>query len=105
MLFSRWLYYLSSIPTLFTGIKNWPVMLKVFLGLSVPKPILIELKNGLRFHVRTPMDIWVLKEACIDHQYEDASVIIQDNWNILDVGAGLGDFAVAVAKEHPHSTI
>jgi FkbM family methyltransferase len=105
MLFSRWLYYLSSIPTLFAGIKNWPVMLKVFLGLTVPKPIMIELKNGLRFHVRTPMDIWVLKEACIEHQYEGASVKIEDNWNILDVGAGLGDFAVTVAKEHPHSKV
>jgi FkbM family methyltransferase len=105
MLFSRWLYYFSSIPTLFTGIKNWPVMLKVFLGLSVPDPILIELKNGLRFHVRTPMDIWVLKEACIEHQYEGASVAIEDYWSILDVGAGLGDFAVSVAKEHPHSTV
>jgi FkbM family methyltransferase len=105
MLFSRWLYYLSSIPTLFNGIKNWQTMLKVFLGLSVPRPILIDLKNGLRFQVRTPMDIWVLKEACIEHQYEGASVAIRDNWNILDVGAGLGDFAVTVAKEHPHSTI
>ena len=105
MFFSRWLYYVSSIPTLFTGIKNWQTMLRVFLGLSVPKPILIELKNGLRFQVRTPMDIWVLKEASIEHQYEGASVAIEDNWKILDVGAGLGDFAVTVAKEHPHSTI
>ena len=102
---SRWLYYLSSIATLFFGIKNWQTMLKVFLGLSVPKPILIELRNGLRFRVRTPMDIWVLKEAGIDHQYESASVAIQDNWNIIDIGAGLGDFAVSVAKDHPRSTV
>ena len=105
MLFSRWLYYFSSIPTLFSGIKNWQLMLRVFWGQSVGNPIVIELKNGLRFHVRTPMDIWVLKEACIDHQYEGASVPIEDNWNILDIGAGLGDFAVSVAKNHPGSTI
>ena len=105
MLLSRWLYYLSSIPTLFTGIKNWQLMFKVFLGRSVPSPIVIELKNGLRFHVRTPMDIWVLKEACIEHQYEAASVAIGDNWNIIDIGAGLGDFAVSVAKAHPHSIV
>jgi FkbM family methyltransferase len=105
MFFSRWLYYLSSIPALFTGIKNWPVMLNVFLGRSVGQPIVIELKNGLRFHVRTPMDIWVLKEACIEHQYEGASVPIENDWNILDIGAGLGDFAVSVAKEHPRSTV
>jgi FkbM family methyltransferase len=105
MLFSRWLYYLSSIPILFSGIKNWQLMLKVFLGYSVREPVVIELKNGLRFHIRTPMDIWVLKEASIDHQYERASAPIGDNWNIVDIGAGLGDFAVSVAKAHPHSTV
>ncbi|MDE3091432.1 MAG: FkbM family methyltransferase, partial [Chloroflexota bacterium] len=80
-------------------------MLKVFLGVAVAQPVLIELKNGLRFQVRTRMDIWVLKEACLDRQYERASVPIQDGWSIIDVGAGLGDFAVGVAKEHPRSVV
>ncbi len=105
MLLSRWLYYLSSIPTLFRGIKNWWTMLRVFLGIRVPAPILIELENGLRFHVRTRMDIWVLKEAALDRQYESASVAIQDGWNIIDIGAGLGDFAIAAAKAHPRAVV
>ncbi len=105
LLLSRWRYYLSSIPTLFFGIRNWLTMLKIFLGIRVPEPIVIELKNGLHFHLRTRMDIWVLKEACIDYQYERASVALQDGWNIVDVGAGLGDFALSVARAHPHSTV
>ena len=105
LLLSRWRYYLSSIPTLFLGIRNWQTMLKVFVGVPVSEPILIELRNGLRYHVRTRMDIWVLKEACIDYQYERASVAIQDGWTIIDIGAGLGDFAISIAKPHPHSTV
>ncbi len=105
MLLSRWLYYFSSIPTLFRGIKNWRTMLRVFLGIRVPAPIILELANGLRFHVRTRMDIWVLKEACLDRQYQDASVPIKDGWNIIDIGAGLGDFALAAANAHPNAVV
>ncbi len=80
-------------------------MLKVFLGIAVAQPVLIELKNGLRFQIRTRMDIWVLKEACLDRQYQAASVAIQDGWSIIDIGAGLGDFAVSVAQALPRSII
>lgn len=105
MLLSRWLYYLSSIPTLLLGIKNWPKTVAAFLGLPLSQPFLIELRNGCRFKVRTRMDIWIIKEICLDRQYEKASTEIGDAWTIIDIGAGLGDFAVHVAKEHPSTTI
>lgn len=105
MLLSRWLYYLSSIPTLLLGIRNWPTMLAIFLGLPVPQPSLIVLRNDCRFMVRTRMDIWIIKEICLDRQYESASVPIEDGWIVLDIGAGLGDFAVHVAKQHEHATL
>ncbi|MBI5030182.1 MAG: FkbM family methyltransferase [Chloroflexi bacterium] len=105
MLLSRLLYYLSSIPTLLTGIKNLPAIIAALLNRGAHKTFMVELRNGTRFNVRTPMDIWVLKEACLDHQYEQSSVPIQDGWIILDIGAGLGDFAVGVAHAHPHSTV
>jgi FkbM family methyltransferase len=105
MLLSRLLYYLSSLPTLFLGIENWLTMLKVFLGVPVPKPIVIQLRNGCHFRVRTRMDIWILKETCLDRQYERASVEIENGWNVIDIGAGLGDFAIGVAREHPRCSI
>ena len=104
MLFSRLVYYFSSIPTLFLGITNWWTMLRVFLGIAVPNPR-IDLRDGTRFHIRTRMDIWVMKEACLDHQYEKFSTPIQDGWTVLDIGAGIGDFAISVARAHPHSTV
>ncbi len=30
---------------------------------------------------------------------------MEDGWTVIDIGAGLGDFAVHVAKGRPHSTI
>jgi len=105
MLLSRWLYYLSSIPTLLLGVRNWPMMLAIFLGLPVSQPSLIVLRNGYRFRARTRMDIWIIKEICLDRQYESASVPVKDGWTVLDIGAGLGDFAVHVAKQHTQTTV
>ncbi|MBC7262139.1 MAG: FkbM family methyltransferase [Chloroflexi bacterium] len=102
---SRWLYYISSIPTLLIGIRNWPKVVAAFLGLPLSRPFMITLRNGYRFKVRTRMDIWIIKEICLDRQYEKASIEIGDDWTIIDIGAGLGDFAVHVAKEHPSTTI
>jgi len=105
LLLSRWWYYLSSIPTLLLGVKNWPRMVATFLGLPVSKPFVLGLRTGERFQVRTAMDIWIIKEICLDGQYENASVKSEDGWTILDIGAGLGDFAVHMARNHPHSNV
>lgn len=105
MFLSRWWYYLSSIPTLLLGVKNWPRMVAAFLGIRSATPFILELRNGYRFRVRTRMDIWIIKEICLENQYENASVDIEDGWTVLDIGAGLGDFAVHVAKRRPNSTV
>jgi len=105
MLISRLFYYLSSIPTLLIGVQNWPVMLAAFLRLPLRKPFTVELRGGLRFRARTAMDVWIIKETCLDRDYETASVPLQDGWTILDIGAGLGDFAVHAARRNPHGVI
>lgn len=105
MLFSRWSYYLASVPTLLKGITNWPIALRLFLGLPVQQPAIIELKNGSQFRVRTGMDVWIIKETCLDRDYERNSVPIEDGWTVIDIGAGLGDFAINVAREHPSSVV
>lgn len=47
------------------------------------------------------MDVWIIKETCLDRDYESVATVIRDNWTVIDIGAGLGDFAVSVAYEHP----
>ncbi len=49
-------------------------MVAVAFGFPVHKPFTIELRSGCRFRVRTLLDVWILKETCLDHQYERASL-------------------------------
>jgi FkbM family methyltransferase len=51
------------------------------------------------------MDVWIIKESCLDRNYEAASVPVQDGWTIIDIGAGLGDFTVHAARRNPNGTV
>jgi FkbM family methyltransferase len=99
---SRLKYYLFSLPTLLFGIKNW---YRLPFLLFQKEPIVLELRNGYRFCVRSLMDAWIVKETCLDRGYETASVPLQDGWTIIDVGAGIGDFAVFAAYRHSRSSV
>lgn len=98
---SRLGYYFRSIPTLFGQIENWPFLPLLVLG----KQTTVRLRNGCRFRVRSLMDVWIIKETCLDRQYELYGTKIEDGWTVVDIGAGLGDFAVLIACENPHSRI
>jgi len=102
---SRWVYYLSSIPTILFRMKNPLRIVALFLGLPVRRPLEVELRGGARFLVRTRMEVWILKESCLDRDYERDAVAVQNGWTVLDIGAGLGDFAVRVARDCPGATV
>jgi FkbM family methyltransferase len=103
---TRLFYYLSSIPTLLLGVRNWPVMLAVFLRLPVRRPFSVTLRqSGLTFKARSAMDVWIIKESCLDRGYEAASVPVRDGWTVVDIGAGLGDFTVHAARLNPNGTV
>ncbi|MBN2003872.1 MAG: FkbM family methyltransferase [Anaerolineae bacterium] len=95
-------YYLSSVPTILGQIRNWYVCFGLLLN---RQPVVIRLRNGCRFKVRSLMDVWVVKETCLDRDYEANAIPIRDGWTILDIGAGLGDFAISVAYEHPRCQV
>jgi FkbM family methyltransferase len=106
MLLSRFKYYLTSLPTILKGIRNWPLMLALLVGLPPQGDKVIMLRgSGLRYRVRTAMDVWVIKEICLDHDYERACVPLKDGWTIIDIGAGLGDFAIEAAARLPNCRI
>lgn len=68
--------------------------------------MLVELRNpARRFLVHSRLDLWVLKEVCLDRQYERVGEPIEDGWVIVDVGAGIGEFAVDVALRCPASRV
>ena len=101
---SRFLYYFGSVFTILRGMRPRGAVVRLFLGLPVELPLEIRLPDGLRFRVRTPMEAWLLKETCIDADYErDAP--IRDGWTIVDVGAANGDFAVHAASRSPRGVV
>jgi FkbM family methyltransferase len=106
VLLSRLGYYLASIPRLLRGFRNWPTAVALFLGLPVRRPTVLVLRDtGLVLRVRTALDAWLVKEVCIERQYEAASRPIRDGWTVVDIGGGIGEFALDVAKRFPGTRV
>ena len=101
---SKYSYYLLSIFELLGGFTDPLLILRVFLGLPVPQPLVVRLRrSGLRFRVRGAMDTWSLKETFRDRFSERCGFAIQPGWTVIDVGAGLGDFTLFAAMRNAMS--
>jgi len=95
-------YYLSSISNLLTRFENPVLISRYFTGINRPtEPSQVKLRSGQRFIVRNAMDIWSIKETFVDRFYERFGTPIQDDWVVMDVGAGLGDYTVFAAEHSP----
>lgn len=101
---SRWTYYLGSILPMLRNSRQ-PLRLAVFMLGAGRGPFLWELRSGVRVRVRTPLDAWVVKETWLDRFYDVAGTAVVDGWNILDIGAGVGDFALLAAKASPSGCV
>ncbi len=102
---SRWLYYLSSIPTIMLHMTSRWQIIRLFLNLPVRRPIIVELDTGARFRVSTRMEVWILKESCLDRDYERDGIAVPDGGTVVDIGAGLGDFAIHIARARPGAAV
>jgi FkbM family methyltransferase len=105
MKFSAVVYYARSIPKLLWHVAPRSKVVALFVGQKLRAPLIIRLRgSGLQFRVRTAMDVWVIKETCLDRDYENGASL-QDNWTIIDIGAGLGDFTAYAAQRSPHGRV
>ena len=98
----RLLYYFRSLFTLLLGVRNPGALVALLLGRG---PALLALRDGSRYHVRTLMDAWIVKETVLDRDYERHGVPLQDGWTILDIGAAGGDFTVFAARRAPRGRV
>jgi FkbM family methyltransferase len=125
MKLSAAIYYARSIPNLLWNVSPRAKIVSLFLGRALQQPLTIRLRqSGLQFRVRTAMDVWVIKETCLDRDYEGSrnrvssvetvskpdrrnpiSMDLQDNWTIIDIGAGLGDFTAYAAWRSPQGRV
>ncbi len=105
MKLSAVMYYARSIPKVLLNITPRQQVVSLFRGKVLPDRLTIHLRDsGLQFQVRTALDVWVIKETCLDRDYERLTPL-QDGWTILDIGAGLGDFTVYAARHSPHGRV
>lgn len=102
---SRLRYYLTLIPVSFRSIKNRAEMLALLFRRPSQTPVLLRFRDGTQFLVRTALDVWIILETYLGHTYEQNGFDIQKNWRILDIGAGLGDFAITAAKKCPEGMV
>jgi len=106
ILFSRLRYYFESVFTLIFGVKTWPTVMALLLHLPIKRPCTVMLrKSRLRFKVRTFMDVWVIKETCLNDDYHSAGLELDDGGVIIDIGAGLGDYSIAVARRYAKAMV
>jgi FkbM family methyltransferase len=101
MLARKYAYYVTSLGTLLSRVRNWPVLFWELLGLPIGRPYLMQLRDGAAFQVRGFMDAWIVKEVYLDRDYERYGVALQPGWTVVDIGACLGGFAVFAARRAP----
>lgn len=97
--FSAISYYFNSLITLFKYTEFWKIPL-----LFIRKPLLFSINNKGKkhtFYVDRFMDIWVLKELLLDKQYNYYGKA-KKKWNVVDVGVGIGEFAIMLSQGVNH---
>ncbi len=96
----KYAYYLESMFRLLAGVRPTSLVLRIFLNLAPPGFHRLRLQgSGARFLLRSPMDLWSVKETFLDRFYERSGFEIQPGWAVMDIGAGIGDFTVLAARE------
>jgi FkbM family methyltransferase len=99
-------YYLLSIFKLLSGFHDPISLAKIFLKPEDAGVKTVRLRtSGLQFRVRGAMDVWSIKETYLDRFYERYGFTIQPRWNILDIGAGIGEYTLYAAVMGPESRV
>jgi FkbM family methyltransferase len=101
MRLSKWSYYARSIPLILRGISNWT---SVPLALGTGRGRVVRLADATFFY-RNAMDVWTIKETCLDDHYQLRRRRIRAGGVVIDIGAGLGDFAVMAARRQPQARV
>jgi FkbM family methyltransferase len=97
-------YYIRSIFSLISGFENpfQIIQFFLFLGSNSAKNTQVCLKEKpVTFHIRNAMDIWSIKETFLDDFYHFAKFQKPVIGTIIDIGAGIGEFAIQAAIACP----
>lgn len=99
-MFRKIIYTFWSFAVLAANLKNPQALLGYFLR----KPVRLDMRNGLKFFTRQPLDSIVIKETIIDDSYRFFSLKKPINF-IIDIGGAVGDSALFLAKKFTSAKI
>jgi FkbM family methyltransferase len=86
--------------------KNWLSLLPIFLKKTACEKSIIRLRNPrIELLVRDRMDVWSIKETFIDAFYTRYGCQVKEGWQVMDIGAGIGDYSIYVAVENPTAIV
>ncbi|HMJ36422.1 MAG TPA: FkbM family methyltransferase [Baekduia sp.] len=100
----RLTYYAAAVPRMLRGFRRPLGAIGALAGATAPRPITLR-DNGLRLQVRDRMDVWAVQETTLHRHYEIYGFLVGQGWSVLDIGGGLGDYALLVAHEHPDAHV
>ncbi|NMB54384.1 MAG: FkbM family methyltransferase [Leptolinea sp.] len=106
--FAAFRYYFHSIVSIVRGFYHPYRVLVSLLDISGNSGIhgTVKLKNsGVTFSIRNGMDVWSIKESFLDDFYRLNETSPESLNVILDIGAGIGEFAIQAGSKCPHSRI
>ena len=102
----KYSYYLYSIFELLLGFDNPLLIIKIFLHFAQPGIKTIRLRgHSLVFKVRGAMDVWSIKETFLDRFYEKYGFVMEPGWDVIDIGAGIGDYTLHTATAQPEGRV
>jgi hypothetical protein len=81
--------------------KDWPATALGLLRAPRRGAVVVELRKGCWFELTTALELWIVKEVGLDRESGRGGTTIRNGWTVLDIGAGLGEFAIPIAREHP----
>jgi FkbM family methyltransferase len=97
-------YYARQVPRLLFGLEPASTLAALFLGVAPGTSVVAVRHGGPKFRLRNALDAWVVGETCLDRPYERVASL-EGCRTIVDVGAGLGDFAVRAARVCPDALV
>ena len=104
--FRKWIYYGRSIFRILFNFKGWLPLIPSFFNPKIRQDHTVKLrKPSLRFIVRGAMDLWSIKETFLDAFYTRYGVPLKDGWQVVDIGAGIGDFSLYAAHGRPGTVV
>ncbi|MCU0303752.1 MAG: FkbM family methyltransferase [Thermoanaerobaculales bacterium] len=90
----------SQAPAILAGFER-PLRVLWRLAVGGDRPGVVRLRRGPRFEVRGALDLWLLKEICLDREYERFATPLGETATVVDIGAGIGELAIHLAAGQP----